>query len=432
MKKERVFKVKNYPHFDNKKNNYKKYIPYVMNKESVEKHPFFPFIHYTDKRRKYNGEECQYKEREIYYASHIDRYIYQYYSYLLNERYNRKVKKLGLNRAVIAYRTNLHKSNIHFAHEVMMYLKEQKEAFIIVSDFSNFFDTLNHEYLKQNIKYVLEKDSIPIDLYKVLKNVCKFSYIELEDILKEINIEEKELSKINRFFEIKEFRKIKKKLLNNNKEDFGIVQGSPISAVLSNIYMIKFDSLINNLITSHNGIYRRYSDDIFIAIPNIEQGKQICNQIKILVNSIPNLKLSEKKTKYLVKCNASIDELNKENLEIINKNAKINYLGFSYDGNKIKIIEKTVSKFYTKMYARVKTINRYSNKRNRNIGRRKIYKQYSHLGANTKKIKEGNFLSYVNRAKDIFKEDAEFNRQVRNAWKNLNKRLDNVNSKRGE
>ncbi|MFQ8661140.1 MAG: hypothetical protein ACLR9X_03460 [Clostridia bacterium] len=41
MKKEKVFKVKNYPHFDNKKNNYKKYIPYVMNKECVEKHPFF-------------------------------------------------------------------------------------------------------------------------------------------------------------------------------------------------------------------------------------------------------------------------------------------------------------------------------------------------------------------------------------------------------
>lgn len=291
---------------------------------------------------------------------------------------------------------------------------------------------MNHKYLKQKIKYVLEKDSISIDLYKVLKNVCKFSYIELEDILKEVNIEEKELSKINRFFEIEEFRKIKKKLLNNNKGDFGIVQGSPISAILSNIYMIKFDSLINNLITSHNGIFRRYSDDIFIAIPNIEKGKLICNQIKDLVNSIPNLKLSENKTKYFIKCDDSIAELNKENLEIINKNAKIDYLGFSYDGNKIKIIEKTVSKFYTKMYARVKTINRYSNKLNRNIGRRKIYKQYSHLGANTKKIKEGNFLSYVNRAKDIFKEDAEFDRQVRNAWKNLNKKLDNVNKNRGE
>ena len=253
-----------------------------------------------------------------------------------------------------------------------------------------------------------------------------------EDILKEVNIEEKELNKVNRFFEIEEFRKIKKKLLKNNKEDFGIVQGSPISAVLSNIYMIKFDSLINNLITSHNGIYRRYSDDIFIAVPNIEQGKQICNQIKDLVDSIPNLKLSEKKTKYFVKYDDSFAELNKDNLEITNKKARLDYLGFSYDGNKIKIIEKTVSKFYTKMYARVKTINRYSNKLNRNIGRRKIYKQYSHLGANTKKVKEGNFLSYVNRAKDVFKEDAEFDKQVRNAWKNLNKKLDNVNSKRGE
>lgn len=121
MKKEKIFKVKRYPHFDNKKCNYRKYMSYVMNSKCIERHAFFPFIHYTDKRRKYDGKECKYKEREIYYASHIDRYIYQYYGYLLNQKYNKKVKKLGINRTSIAYRTNLHKSNIHFAYEVMSY-----------------------------------------------------------------------------------------------------------------------------------------------------------------------------------------------------------------------------------------------------------------------------------------------------------------------
>ena len=276
---------------------------------------------------------------------------------------------------------------------------------------------------------MIEKETLSKDLYKVLKSVCKFSYIELEDILMEICVQEKDLSKIDRFFEINEFRQVKNKLLKSNSQTYGIVQGSPISAILSNIYMIKFDMAINNLITSHGGIYRRYSDDIFIAIPNVQEGKQICNQIEDIVSGIPNLKLSENKTKYFVKLNDCMAELDRNNLEILNENAKLNYLGFTYDGKKVTIIEKTVSKFYTRMYARIKTINKYSNKLNRNIGRRKIYKQYSHLGANTRKIKEGNFLSYVNRANAIFKEDADFNRQVRNAWKNLNKRLDDVSKK---
>lgn len=425
MKNNKIFKVKGYIHFDYKKNNYKKIISYIKNNKCVERHAFFPFIHYTDERKKFNGLECKLKTREIFYASHIDRYIYQYYGYLLNTKYNKKSKELGINNATIAYRTNLHKNNIHFSQEVIKYLQKQSEAFIIVSDFSKFFDTLNHKYLKDNVKLIIESDYIPNDYYKILKSICKFSYIEVEDIKKELQIEDTKKVKMDRWFEINQFRRFKKDFLKVNKEEYGIIQGSPISAVMSNIYMLEFDRKMNNLITSNNGIYRRYSDDIFIAIPNIKRGQELYKQIEDLVNAIPNLVLSENKTKYFILKNNSITELEKDKFNDKKSNTIINYLGFSYDGKKVRIIEKTVSKYYTKMYARVKTINKYSKKLNKNIGRRTIYKQYSHLGANSKEAKKGNFLSYVNRAKSIFGEEADFDKQLKNSWKNLNKKLEN-------
>ena len=41
-----------------------------------------------------------------------------------------------------------------------------------------------------------------------------------------------------------------------------------------------------------------------------------------------------------------------------------------------------------KMYARIKTINRWTVKTGNNIGRKKLYKQYSYLGKRTKDIKK--------------------------------------------
>src|SRR6185503_9549647 len=57
----------------------------------------------------------------------------------------------------------------------------------------------------------------------------------------------------------------------------GIMQGSPISATLSNIYMLSFDKRINDLLSVKGGLYRRYSDDLVIVC-NMEDYSEI-NQI---------------------------------------------------------------------------------------------------------------------------------------------------------
>ena len=136
-----------------------------------------------------------------------------------------------------------------------------------------------------------------------------------------------------------------------------MVQGSAISSVMSNIYMIKFDKLVNDIVTSNNGIYRRYSDDIIIIIPNIAGVKELYNKIMNIKDKIPNLIMSPEKTSCFIKRQDSITSVDILKNKVLKENTIINYLGFSYDGECVKIREKTVAKYYRKMYARIKTNN---------------------------------------------------------------------------
>ena len=425
MKKRKVYKNKEYTHFDTRKSEYWKYINNIKNPKWIERHAFYPFIYYKEGRNKFNGEEIIPKSRDIRYSSHIDRYIYEYYNNILSKKYNKYAKQLGINQAVIAYRTNLNKSNIHFSSDVFKFLNKQENAFIVVSDFTNFFDSLNHQYLKDRLKEILKVDTLPNDYYKVFRSITKYSYIEYNDILNELHLKHKELTKLHkeRLFDIDQFRKFKKGKVHVNKEAYGMVQGSAISSVMSNIYMIKFDKLVNDIVTSNNGIYRRYSDDIIIIIPNIVKAKELYNKIMSIKDKIPNLIMSPEKTSCFVKRKDSITSIDIVKNKVLKENTIINYLGFSYDGKFVKIREKTVAKYYRKMYARIKTINKWTVKTGRNIGRKKLYKQYSYLGKKTKNVKNGNFLTYADRSQKEYGELGKINDQVKNSWNKMSKRL---------
>lgn len=114
---EKVFKEKNYKHID-KKIKIDDVINKVKNPNFVSKHAFYPFLSYTITMHKYvkrdkNTYERKEKSRPIKYASHIDRYIYQWYSHLLNDEYNSCAVEKDISNSVIAYRTCLKgKTNI--------------------------------------------------------------------------------------------------------------------------------------------------------------------------------------------------------------------------------------------------------------------------------------------------------------------------------
>ena len=436
---------KGYAHFD-KKVSLENVWDYINNPDNIKKHGFYPFIHYQQifrKYRKVNGvKQVKRKERDICYCAHIDGYIYSYYAYLVNEAYNKYMKEHQIDRVAVAYRSNLHKSNIHFAKRAFQQIQIAEECYIITGDFSNFFDCLEHCYLKKQLCEVLKMDSLPDDYYAVFKNITKYATWERDDLLtlnglgktykdiRALNVKQKVLDE-------QKFRKYKSTYLKKHKESYGIPQGTALSAVLANVYMIKFDEEIHHLSCNYNGLYMRYSDDFIIILPKIsqEEFQNVFEKIKNKIQSVPNLELQSEKTSVYYYKDSIIANCNTSFLKH-NENVKneIDYLGFTFDGKQVVIRDKTITKYYDRLYRKLKTIQEqqgYTKKGNR-ISNKKVYELYSIKGANgkdTHNYKQGNFISYVNRSQRIFGENEPINRKTKRHMLKIRRKLDEIEIK---
>ena len=409
-----------YSHFD-----YKVSLSAVFDKISdpskIITHSFKPFIHSTLNINKYNNKKKkrETKKREVYWASHYDKCIYQYYSLLINEKYNDYVKKEKINYNSLAYRNNLKKNNVHFAKQAFAFIKENPNSIIFIGDFTNFFDNLEHNYLKSQLCKVLNVTKLPDDYYSLFKNITKFSSVELNDIEKirnELGITDKK-----KLISLKEIRK-RPELIKQNNLGYGVPQGVAISSILSNVYMVDFDKKCKNLVQNCNGIYLRYSDDFIIVFPNKEimETNQMYNKIITIVNSIPKLSLSKEKTKiYFYNNNKIINCENEIGKEKVNNNI-INYLGFSFDGKKVSIRDKTISKYYYRTYRKIKTINNQRRKNLKGQGTTNIYLNYSVKGTYGTKL---NFISYVKKCINIFGKKENVHKVFNSHMGKIKKRL---------
>ncbi|WP_280771831.1 reverse transcriptase/maturase family protein [Salipaludibacillus daqingensis] len=425
---ESKYKTKRYVHFD-RKVAFKRVKNKVNDPCWIAEHGFYPFIHFQIRFNKYIKKDNlkKIKEREIFYASHIDSFIYKYYGDLLNHKYNERVKELGTDQVATAYRNNLEgKSNIDFAKEVIDFIRKQDNAYVYVADFTSFFDNLDHKYLKEKIKSALNVKTLPQDFFAVFKNITKYSWIEKADIDREMENKGKDNStQLSRYFSNEgEFREFKKINIHNNKKSYGIPQGAGISSVCSNIYLLEFDRLLNNYVQDLNGLYRRYCDDLIIVIPTDNIGEfdrdSLTNYVDFLRDSIPGLEIQPEKT----------DEFyysDNEILDLDNSSTKLDYLGFSFDGYNVRIREKSLFKYYSRAYKKVRICNRLTKKSNQKAQRKSLFKNYTHLGKKSKG--HGNFLSYATRAQQTFDKNKTTNNlmehQVKNHWKRINLRLEN-------
>ena len=248
MKKKQVkiFKYKKYPHFDEKV-HWKYLVDKIRNPKFIMGHAFYPFIRYCQAMQKYpkkyisgmRTKRDEPKTRIIMYSAHIDRYIYEYYSHIINTKYNKKIRQLGINKCAVAYRTNLGKSNINFAKEAFCFLRSCTDALVIIGDFTKYFDCIDHKYLKHQLCSLLGEQKLPEDFYAVFRSVTKFSYLELDEILKFKKLKKAEFNQLDRVFTPIELRNYKQGRILYNKNTYGIPQGSAISACLSNVYLIK-------------------------------------------------------------------------------------------------------------------------------------------------------------------------------------------------
>lgn len=426
-----IYKDKFYTHFDRKK-YHRDYQQRVQNIYWVSKHGFYPFIHFQMTCNKYtndsNGNKyIKEKNRDIYYAAHIDRFIYEYYGNRLNNRYNEYMKANGISRASTAYRNcTPGKCNIDFAKEVFEFIVKSKSAYVFVGDFSKFFDKLDHKYLKEKIKCVTGEKALDEADYAIYKNITKFSYVEADDIESEKGLLRRDMRKWDKYFETDDFRELKKKHLHKNSKDYQIPQGSSISAVYANVYMIDFDKKINDYVTTHKGIYRRYCDDVIIAVPmtyeKMKHGEneEITKFVYKVRDSIPNLELNADKTEHFFYHNGIVEK-------IMGKSNLINYLGFTFDGKTVRIRDKSLFKFYCRAYKKIKRVKENTEEKAFNAGKKAIYHSYTHLGASKYSKDHGNFLTYVYKADEIFAQskvlESDIRNQVKRHWQKIDKRL---------
>lgn len=426
----KVYKDKYYTHFDVKK-HHKDYENRVENVAWVSKHGFYPFIHFSMKFNKYTNDPqgkkyIKSKERDIFYAAHIDRYIYEYYGNRLNNKYNRYLKMNGISRVSTAYRNcTPGKCNIDFAKEVFEFIVKCEAAYIYVGDFTKFFDNLDHKYLKGKIKSVVGEESLDAADYAIYKNLTRFSYIEADDIEHETGMLRRDMRDLEKYFETAEFQAVKRKHLKKNTKDYQIPQGSSISAVYANVYMVDFDKKINDFITAHKGMYRRYCDDIIMVIPMSEdnllrgEDKKITDFVYRVRDEIPRLDLNPEKTEHFFYENGVLEK-------IMGESNLINYLGFTFDGKNVRIRDKSLFKFYCRAYRKIKKVKEAMDERSFNAGRKAIYKSYTHLGVKKDPKEHGNFLTYAYKADNIFRKSELLNSEIRNQvkrhwWKIENK-----------
>ncbi len=408
------YKYRGYPHFDHEVS--REYAQsYVKDTKTVQKHPFYPFLKQVQKTPRYKPEKhkIENKERPILYASHRDAHIYAWYGQILSFHYEQLIGNLPLNECVLAYRP-LGKCNIDFAEDIFDEIEKRESCTALALDLTKFFDTIDHANLKSAWCKILGENKLPLDHYKVYRSITKYAYVDREIVLKKLDLTDKKkfkekIAQQGRICTIKEFHENVKPNIEVNPDLFGIPQGSPISAILSNISLIDFDRAMSQHALEIDGVYRRYCDDILWICPS-GKTEEIQGFVKQELKKCGNeLSINEDKTqisKFYRKPDNNLSVEDKPSLSL-------QYLGFTFDGERRLLRSQTISRYYRKMTRGIRAAGYSPLKKDNSIRRRRIYENYSHLG-------KRNFITYAQRSSGIM-ESPEIKGQVRNHWKRIHK-----------
>jgi hypothetical protein len=418
-------KKRKYLHFDSPLSQHKASL-LVKSPKNVSQHSFFPLISFDVNTHKYNkdkatGELCRsIKPRHISYAAHSDSHIYSYYSKLLSEKYEKQLKESNLTDCVLAFRRfNEKMSNIEFAKIAFDEIKKRASCAAVCFDVTNFFGELNHKILKKMWSDLLGEATLPSDHYNVYKNITRYAEVDKIGLYNLLSISPSNPKKDRfRVCSIEEFRTVLRPsgIIKSNNDNKGIPQGSSISALLSNIYMLDFDRFAKEQIDSVGGHYFRYCDDILCVVPVSEK-----ENIKTL--------LSSKIDEYLLELhpNKTVTRVfTKDETGALNSDKPLQYLGFLFDGQKVLLRNAALARYSERMKASVHLYGNTKLKRDKlrlekglpptDFYKKKLYKKYGYVGRR-------NFVRYGYRAANIMESNA-IKKQLRPLWKRLNERIE--------
>lgn len=394
----------------------------LISKEAVRKRAFYPFLRTVKSNKRYqkvDGKRRKHpdgpKERGICCAAHHDSLVYSWYSFLLEQAFENRIKTSVLDECILAYRAK-GKNNLHFSKEVFDYISQTEECVSIATDVTGFFDNLDHKILKYAWKDFLGEPVLPPDHYNVFKAMTRFRWLEEEEMVTALG--EKEYAKRTRRRRITHPAVFRQKLVpiqKTNTKKCGIPQGAPLSAVLSNLYMYELDMKMQQFAAQCNGIYRRYSDDLLLIVP--KAFSEAAEEFTVECLQQRELSVNPKKTeiRYFQRADTGV-------LSCLSKTgipASMQYLGLEFNGRVIRIRSASLAKYHHRLRRSVhKTVRRSltHNKKGRGkVFKRALYSRYTHLG-------QSNFISYTKRAAKITGSQAII-RQLGNTISRVNQQV---------
>ncbi|MCS6780008.1 MAG: reverse transcriptase domain-containing protein [Geminicoccaceae bacterium] len=382
--------LKHYPHFDGPISR-DDAVRLATDPERVARHRFYPFLSYIKRYTRFapKGQEGARKERPLRYAARRDAYIFMYYRWILPQSYENKLKDLGLVDVVLAYRRipehieasdgsrptrGGNKNNIHFARDAFLAIRKmatEYDTLVFAFDIESFFENRDHCKIKMDWQRLLGAKRLPEDHFRVFRASTRYAYVDYNECIRRLSLTEvKTLPNGKKIIVPK--RRLPKHLCSGrvfrdklagvpgviqvNETGRGVPQGCPLSDLLSNMYMLEFDSVVAKVVKRRKGLYWRYADDILIAVPD-NKGRQ--RKVPILVAKAirkycVTLKIKEKKTSIHrfsfrnehVVCQFVSGEQGQNGLE---------YLGFRFDGRQVYLRDRTLSGHYRKMTYRIRS-----------------------------------------------------------------------------
>lgn len=377
------FKMRGYRHFDAPVNA--TYAENVCDPQFVTKHSWLPLIHYVKliKRYKKSENKTVLKDRPIMFASHRDACILSKYTFDLSRLLDQHYIQSGLENSVIAYR-KLGRANYHFSADAYRFAEARNRCVVLCFDITGFFDNLDHRILKNRLKQLLAVDELPKDWYAIFRHVTKFSKVERTAL--EANEEfAKRLKERSRkpIATIDELHKAGI-AITENPNRFGIPQGTPISAALSNLYMLDVDRVMVEACAKIDGLYQRYSDDILVICPT-EQEDEITNALKAAV-SAHKLEIKDEKTERALFEPGSVDNFQ--------------YLGFSVDQEGATIRPSSLARAYRNAKRSIRRTKRIGEKAMAEGRATKIYTK--RLRERFQPVNTQNLSKYARRAAGEF------------------------------
>jgi hypothetical protein len=349
---------------------------------AVKSHSFFPLLLFHESWTKFrkNGVRKK-KTRPLRYASRLDAAIYARYRCILSERYERELSLLGIQDAPVAYRkipknSGGNKCNIEIAKDVFDFVKNTENCIVTVVDIKSYFESLDHDKIKQ-VWMRLLGGAWPADHNAIFKNISRYSVVDVSLLQERLGlqsmvavgsrkqrrrrrIDELKSNNFRQLCSASDFRVLVAgkgslpSLIQKNGFDFGIPQGTPISDIIANFYLLDFDVQMHRWASARGGIYKRYSDDIIIVIPTKAQANHY-EAKELLQDTIRGhgrkLRIQDRKVA-VVEFAKSTDGLSfSHHFGSASKNG-LEYLGFEFDGRWIKLRNSTLSNAWRKMKKR--------------------------------------------------------------------------------